>query len=129
MTEINKDEWELIANVMDARTNVRVIKDEIAALKLKCNQWEKAEEVAEAAYLAFMDECGMVKSECGLFETYIKESEQVDIASPDAVPNEYIREKISREPDKLKIKANAANLQGSNWFAIKKVRNLQIKMK
>jgi len=79
--------------------------------------------------LKYMDETGQVAFECGEIKVYYTESEQVDVASPDAVPNEYIREKISREPDKLKIKANAANLQGSNWFAIKKVRNLQIKMK
>lgn len=129
MTEINNEEWQLIANVMDARSRLKLIKDEIALLQIKRAQAEKAEADAEAAYIAFMDECGIEKSECGSFETSIRFSEQVDIVSPDAVPNDYMREKISREPDKMKIKANAADLKGANWFSIKKVRNLQIKLK
>lgn len=126
MAEINNQEQQLITNVMDAKNNLKRIKDEIAALQIKCSQAEKAEADAEAAYIAFMDECGIEKSECGVYETSIRMSEQVDIADNAAVPDDYMHEKISREPDKMKIKANRPN---ANWYSIKAVRNLQVKLK
>lgn len=123
------EEQKLIDNYNAATRRVKRIKALIAKLQLWRNQAEKAEAKAEAAYIAFMDECGIKESECGDYKTFIRYGEQVDIANVEAVPDCYMRTKIVREPDKQKIKANAEGLEGRNWFSIKRVRNLQVKLK
>lgn len=121
------DEQKLIDDVNHAKSEVKRIKDLISALQIKRAEAETALEKAEQAYIAFMDECGVVESECGNTKAYITESERVDIQSIEAVPEEYIRTKVSKEPDKVKVKADADKLKGANWFTITKHRNLQLK--
>ena len=117
------DEQRLIDDVNDKKSEVKRIKDLIAMLQIKRAEAETAHDEAEQAYIRFMDDNGVIKSDAA----HIIESERVSVPDIAAVPDEYMRTRISKEPDKVKIKADADKLNGANWFTITRHRNLQLK--
>ncbi len=122
------EEQKLLDAYNAAKIKTARIKSLIARLQIKRAESEAAEQRAEEAYIVFMDECGIVESACGNTRAYILHTERVEVVDIEAVPDAYIRTKISREPDKLLIKKNVKELAGANWLSVNKVRHLQTKL-
>ena len=120
------EEQKLIHDAQKADAALKKIKADIAKQQILRNQFETDLDKAKEALLKYMDETGQVAFECGEMKVYYTESEQVDISDNAAVPDDYMRKKVSKEPNKVLIKELRPQ---ANWYSIKSVRNLQIKMK
>lgn len=120
------NEQELIDEVNASRHRVKRIKSLIETMKRKLNVCEQGVVDAEEAYMKFMDDNGIKESECGEYKAFIRYSEQVDIADNAAVPDDFLRVKVSKEPNKMLIKELRPQ---ANWYSIKSIRNLQVKLK
>ena len=106
------EEGLLLDQLKGARWKVEQIKKEITLLAIDKSEAEYSLEVIEQAIVDYMQGNGLVKfANCTLGQ-----SEVVDIADEKAVPKEYLREKISYEPNKIKIKDERPD---ANWYSIK----------
>lgn len=122
-----KTERELIMDALKARGRVARVKKTIARLQIKRNEAEHTEAKAEEALIAYMQESGCKAIEDGIAEVELGESWAVNVADIDAVPEQYIRTKTVREPDKVKIRNERPT--GANWYVMSCKPKVTIKMK
>ena len=62
-----------------------------------------------------------------LYKLSYRKSESVEISNENALPKEFMKEKITTAPDKVAIKEALKNWQEVPWASIKINNNLQIK--
>jgi len=74
----------------------------------------------EQAAIDYMTGNGIVESE--LFR--VRKTEVVDVESVDAVPEEFVRTKITREPDKRRI---ADERPTGNWYTMKENTHIMLR--
>ena len=62
-----------------------------------------------------------------LYKLSYRKSESVEISNENALPKEFLKEKITTAPDKVAIKEALKNWQEVPWASIKVSQNLQVK--
>ena len=110
---LEEEENFIIDNLQSARRSLELHKQETSARRFTQNRLEKELEDAERAMIDFMVGNGLLQTE----RATLGESEAVDAPDVDAIPDEYVRTKIIREPNKILIKEVRPI---GNWYAIKK---------
>lgn len=113
--EPNAEEEEnfIIDRLQSARHALELHKQETTARRFKQNQLEKELADAEQALIDYMLGNGLLKTE----RVTLGETESVDAPDVDAIPEEFVRVKTVREPNKVLIKELRPN---GNWYAITK---------
>jgi len=101
-------------------------KAEMAKMRIEVNVAEKAAAEAEADLVKYMKENGLLSFEHGQDEFAVKDFYSVDIADPAAVPDDYMRQKLCREPDKVKIRGERP---AGNGYTMRAEPKLSVKAK
>ena len=110
-----KDEEDFIIDALQsARHALELHKAETSARRFKQNQLEKQLEDAERTLIDYMLGNGLIKTD----RVTLGETESVDAPDVDAIPNEFVRVKTVREPNKILIKE--VRPDGANWYSITK---------
>ena len=107
----------LLEQLLSARHALEIHKAESSARKFTQNRLEKQLADVEQALLDYVTSNGVEQFETGRHTVTIGQSESVDCPDVEAIPEEYVRTKITREPNKLLIREKRP--QGANWYAIK----------
>lgn len=124
MTNDNDEEKMLLDKLLSARHAIELNKQAKRELTMKGNRLEKELEDIEQAWIDYMRGNGLKETEIGHLKLSIGESYSVDVDDVDAVPDEFVREKIVREPNKILIRE--LKPQG-NWYVIKQSYKLTVK--
>jgi len=118
MTMTNTDEEGLlVSELMAARYAVACQKEKISAARFELNALEKSLETIEQAVVDYFTGNGLKQFETQMHTVTLGESEAVDAPDADAIPEQFIRTKIVKEPNKVLIKELRP---AGNWYAIKK---------
>ena len=116
MTNDN-EEKALVDKLTGARIALNAHVAETRKRKMEQNRLEKELETAEQAAVNYMLDNGLLQTE----RMRLGISRSVDIEDVEAVPDEFIRTKITKEPNKILIK-EAKPL--GNWYTIKTNYNI-----
>lgn len=81
----------------------------------------------EQAMLDYVNSSGLKQFEAGNHKITIGTSEVVDCPDVDAVPEQFVRTKIIKEPNKVLIKE--LRPVGANWYSIKTNQKITITTK
>jgi hypothetical protein len=117
---MEEEENLIIDHLQSARHALELYKAETSARRFKQNQLEKQLEDAERALIDYMLGNGLIKTD----RVTLGETESVDAPDADAIPDEYVRVKTVREPNKILIKEVRPD---GNWYAITKNYKITIK--
>lgn len=110
---VEDEEKFLIDKLLSARHVLKLHKEETGARRLRQNQLEKELADIEQACVDYMTANGLREtSALSISETY-----SVDVPDVGALPDEFVRVKIIREPNKVLIRELRPD---ANWYAIKK---------
>lgn len=110
----------IIDNLQSARRRLEIHKAETSARRFHQNQLEKELEEAERALIDYMLGNGLLKTE----RVTLGETESVDAPDVEAIPDEYVRVKTVREPNKVLIKEVRPD---GNWYCITKNYKITIR--
>jgi len=121
------EEGFLTQQLLDARHALELFKQESSARKFKQNELEKRLADTEQALLDYVNANGLKQFEVGTHKITIGISEVVDCPDIDAIPSQFIREKIVKEPNKILIKE--LRPAGANWYSIKTNQKITITTK
>jgi hypothetical protein len=113
MTNGFDEEDFIIDKLQSARHALELHKQETSARRFTQNRLEKELEDAERALIDYMLGNGLLKTE----RVTLGETESVDAPDVDAIPEQYVRTKVVREPNKLLIKEVRPD---GNWYSITK---------
>lgn len=121
---IEDEESFLIDQLNSARFALEQHKKAMSALRFEQNALEKRLEEAEQAMVDYMKGNGLVKFSNDKVIISLRKSYAVDVSDIDAVPEEFIRTKVTKEPNKGLIRE--LKPQG-NWYTIVESDKLTIK--
>lgn len=128
MTMTYEDEEQLILNhVISARAQVAHVKGEIEKKKRVLAELEQFQKNQEQALIDFYKSTGVTESDHGDYKISYRKSKSVDAPDIDAVPEKYIRTKVTKSVDKQAIRRD--KLEPNNWFQYKETDTLVIKHK
>ena len=116
----DEEEKMIAQKVRDARFALEQHKKGMSSLRFEQNRLEKELETVEQAAIDFCVGNGLL--DCDSFRLGVTHS--VDVPDVDALPEEYVRVKTTREPNKILIKEKRP--QG-NWYTIKESYKLTVK--
>lgn len=117
MTNTQDEEGLLISELMTARYNVACQKEKITAARFELNALEKRLEEIEQAVIDYCTGNGLKQFKTTMYTITLGESEAVDAPDLEAIPEQFIRTKVVKEPNKILIKELRPS---GNWYAIKK---------
>lgn len=117
---IEEEEKFLIDKLLSARHALKLHKEETSTRRTKQNELEKELADIEQACVDYMTANGL-KETSGLS---ISETYSVDVPDVDALPDEFVRVKTTREPNKTLIRELRPD---ANWYAIKQGYKLTYK--
>jgi hypothetical protein len=115
---LEEEEKVLRDKLRSARHAIEAAAQNKRAAQMACNRAEKELADIEQACLDYMNGNGLVETE----NFVVSVSHRVDVESVDGVPDAYIRTKTTKEPDKIKIKADRPN---GNWYVITEHQNIK----
>jgi hypothetical protein len=107
--------------VRDARFALEQHKKGISPLRFEQNRLESELEKIEQAAIDYMTGNGLL--DCDSFRLGVTHS--VDCPDIEAVPEEFVRVKMVREPNKILIKE--LKPEGANWYVLKTNYKLTVK--
>jgi hypothetical protein len=117
---IEEEEDFIIDKLQSARHALELHKQESSARRFTQNQLEKNVQEAEQALIDYLLSNGLLKTE----RVTLGESEAVDAPDVEAIPEEFVRVKTTREPNKVLIKELRPH---GNWYAITKNYKITIR--
>ncbi len=122
---IQEEENMLIDKLQSARHALEMHKKAVSSMRFEQNALEKQLEEIEQSCIDYMTGNGLVETE----RLRLGTSASVDVPDVDAVPEQFIREKITREPNKILISEahKSGKLSGANWYTIKQSYKLTLK--
>jgi len=128
MTNDNDEEKLLLDKLLSARHAIELNKNAKRELAMNGNRLEKDLAEIEQAWVDYMLSNGLRETEVGHLKLTIGESFSVDVDDINAVPDEFVREKIVREPNKILIRElhKSGKLEGANWYSIKESHKLTV---
>lgn len=127
MTMTNYEEEQLLLDkLLDARHKVQLAKDAVSLARMRQSEAEHALSVIEQAVYDYCDGNGLMKFESMNHTVSYGLSASVDVADPSAVPDEFMRVKTVREPNKQLI---AASRPQGNWYVIKQSPKITVRSK
>ena len=106
--------------VLDARFALEQHKKGMSSLRFEQNRLEKELETIEQAAVDYMTGNGLL--DCDSFRLGVTHS--IDCPDIAAVPEEFVREKITREPNKILIREMKPV---GNWYTVKDSYKLTVK--
>ena len=109
----------IIDRLQSARHALELHKQETSVRRFKQNQLEKELAEVEQALIDYMLGNGLLKTE----RVTLGETESVDAPDVDAIPEEFVRVKTVREPNKILIKELRPE---GNWWVLKKTYKITI---
>ena len=115
----------LLEQLLGARHGLELHKKETSARRFQQNILEKELEVIEQAVADYMTGNGVKQFEAGHCTITISETESVDAPDVDAIPEQFVRTKITKEPNKILIKE--LRPEGANWYSLKQGFKLTVK--
>lgn len=121
---VEDEEKFLIDQLNGARFALEQHKKAMSALRFEQNALEKRLEKVEEAMVDYMKGNGLVKFSNDKVSISLGKSYVVDVNDIDAVPEEFIRTKVTKEPNKVLIRE--LKPQG-NWYTIVESDKLTIK--
>lgn len=128
-TKTDDEEGFIVGQIQWLRNAVEQNKKQQSALKLESNRLNKELEDAEQALVDYFTANGMTQTHVNKFSITLGYSTSIDVDNLDAVPEDYVRVKTTREPNKVLISEmhKAGKLDGANWFSIKTSPKITIK--
>lgn len=117
---LEEEEKLLTEKLQSARHALKIHKEETSSRKFEQNKLEKELETIEQACVDYMLGNGLLDTE----NLLLGKSYSVDVPDVDVVPEEFVRVKITKEPNKILIKE--LKPQG-NWYTIKENYKLTTK--
>lgn len=124
MTMTNDDEEKfLLDEYLTARHMLELCENEIRTLRTKKNGLEKRLEDTKQAMIDYMVGNGVEKTTINHLSVSISKSYAVDVPDVEAVPEEFLRVKVVKEPNKLLIKEARPD---ANWWSIKESYKLTV---
>jgi len=110
---IEEEESLIIDKLQSARHALELHKKECSAMRFKQNQLEKEVDDADRALIDYMLGNGLLKTE----RVTLGETTAVDAPDVDAIPDQFVRVKTIREPNKVLIKELRPE---GNWYSLTK---------
>lgn len=101
--------------------------EESLRIKQLADSYEKKMKNIEKSMDFFLNAYNKKEFNTELYKLSYRKSESVEILNENALPKEFIKEKITTAPDKTAIKEALKNWQEVPWASIKINNNLQIK--
>lgn len=101
--------------------------EESLRIKQLADSYEKKMKNIEKSMDFFLNAYNKKEFNTELYKLSYRKSESVEILNENALPKEFIKEKITTAPDKTLIKEALKNWQEVPWASIKINQNLQIK--
>ncbi len=131
MDPILEEESLLIDKLLSARHATELAKNEAKELKLKINQLEKYEEGCHQAVIDYMVANGLKQFIANGSLCTLGDSMAMEVPDATAVPTEYMRIKVTKEPNKALIAElyKSGALEGANWFSAVKSHKITITYK
>lgn len=121
MTMTIQDEEKFIASeIAEARYQLELAEKAARAARFEVDRRKAALATLTTVALDYMTGNGL--TECNAFK--LRRSYRVDVESIEAVPEEYIREKVTREVNKDKIRSEKPD---ANWYTF--VEHLTVEVK
>ncbi len=117
---VDKEESFLIDQLQSAKHALEIHKKEMTAMRLKQNQLEKIVVDTEQAVIDFMLQNGLLQTD----RITLGETSSVDVPDVESVPEQFLRIKTTKEPNKVLIKELAPV---ANWYSIKKNYKLTLR--
>lgn len=123
---MNDEEHLLIDMLIGTRNSLERAKAQVAAAKEVQASFEKQLADVEQAIVDYCTANGVLQFSSEHHSITLGSSESIDIASIEAVPEEFTRVITKREADKIKIKNTRP--QG-NWYTIKQSNHVTLRGK
>lgn len=101
--------------------------EESLRIKQLADTYEKKMKNIEKSMDFFLNAYNKKEFNTELYKLSYRKSESVEISNENALPKEFIKEKITTAPDKVAIKEALKNWQEVPWASIITKQNLQIK--
>lgn len=101
--------------------------EESLRIKQLADSYEKKMKNIEKSMDFFLNAYNKKEFNTELYKLSYRKSEAVEITNENALPKEFMKEKITTAPDKTLIKEALKNWQEVPWASIKINQNLQIK--
>lgn len=120
---IQDEEAFLLQQLLDARHKLKLHKEESSARKFTQNKLEKDLEIVEQALIDYMANNGLNQFEAGHCKVTFGESESIDAPDIDAIPEMFVRTKVTKEPNKILIKELRPE---GNWYNIVKSNKITV---
>lgn len=117
---VEEEERFIAEQLESARWRVEVAEKEERAAKFKVVQAKAELDVVKQAALDYMKGNGL--KECEAF--YLKPTYRVDVENIEAVPEEYIRKKVTQEVNKDKIRKERPV---GNWYIMKEFESVVVR--
>lgn len=118
---MDDEERIMLDAILSARFTVELAKKRKRELDMEIKQAERNKSEAEQAFIDYMKAHGLKSTEVAYkWNVTLGQSSAVEVPDIDSVPDEYVREKITREPNKALISElhKAGKLNGANWYSI-----------
>lgn len=118
----NEEEKLILNSLLSARHATELAKQAKRELDFKIKEHERYEQSCEQAFIDYMKANGVKSTQVSAYHMVtLGTSTAIDVPDVDAVPADYIREKITREPNKALICElhKAGKLEGANWYSVK----------
>lgn len=120
----NDEEEQFILNeYLTARQAFETHKREMNLMQVKKNQLETRLEETKQAFVDYMVGNGLKETVVNNHVVRLGESYSVDAPDVDAIPEEFVRIKTIREPNKILIREKRP---AGNWYAIKESYKLTV---
>ena len=124
-----KDEEQfIIEQLLSARKALAEAEQKKREATVKHNAAQKFHDDCEQALIDFMAANGLIQTEYKTIPFTLTESTFVDVDESGAIPDCYMREKVTRSPDKVAI-GNAlkrGDLGGANWCKLSKRQHIKV---
>lgn len=121
---LQDEESFLLQQLLNARTAVEVHKQETSMRTLTKNRLDKELQVVEQALIDYFVSNGLKQFHACHLNVTISETESIDAPDVDAIPAEFIREKTTKEPNKILIKELRPK---GNWYSVKQGHKITVK--
>lgn len=114
----------LLDKLLSARHAIELNKEAKRDLTSKGNMLEKQLADIEQAFIDYMTGNGIKATDIGKHSVTLGESETVEVPDVDALPDEFVRIKTTREPNKVLLKELRPQ---ANYYTIQKNYKLTVK--
>lgn len=124
MTMTNQEEEAFILNeYLSARHELELVETQIRNLRTRKNHLEALKEETKQAMIDYMVGNGVEQTTINHLKVSVSKTYSVDVPDVEAVPEEFLRIKVMKEPNKLLIKEARPD---ANWWSMKESYKLTV---